>query len=89
MASKSSAQRWGEDRERHWYDQLTHPAPEQELQKEVHTLEAFASRFVEGYARANRHKPSGVAAKESILRVHLVPALGTTKLDAITTEAVQ
>ena len=89
VASKLAAQRWGEDRERHWYDQLTHPAPEQEQQKEVPRLEEFTSRFVEGHARANRHKPSGVAAKESILKVHLVPALGTTKLDAITTEAVQ
>ena len=28
MASKSAAQRWGEDRERAWYQALTHPQPE-------------------------------------------------------------
>src|SRR5947207_11062926 len=37
----------------------------------------------------NRHKPSGIAAKETILNVHLVPLLGTKKLDAITNEDVQ
>jgi integrase len=44
---------------------------------------------VEGYARANRLKPSGIAAKETIGQVHLIPKLGTKRLDAITTERVQ
>ena len=39
--------------------------------------------------RANRHKPSGRASTESILRVHVVPCLGTRRLDAVTTEEVQ
>jgi hypothetical protein len=55
----------------------------------VPTLEEFAPRFINGYANANRQKPSGIAAKETILRVHLVPALGAKKLDAITNEVVQ
>jgi integrase len=38
---------------------------------------------------ANRHKPSGVEGKESILRVHLLPLLGAKKLDAINNEDVQ
>ena len=53
------------------------------------TLRDFVPRFLEGYARANRQKPSGIAGKETILRVHLVPALGARQLDAITTEDVQ
>ena len=53
------------------------------------TLKDFAPRFLDGYAKANRQKPSGIAAKETILRVHPVPALGQTPLDAITTGAVQ
>ena len=83
-SSKSVAQRWGENRERFL---LTHgrPAPK----KEVPTLKEFAPRFLDGHARANRHKPSGIAAKESIIRVHLIPALGTRRLDQITTEHVQ
>jgi len=59
------------------------------VNREVATLEAFAPRFVDGHARANRHKPSGIAATESILKWHLVPALGAKRLDAITNEQVQ
>ncbi len=40
-------------------------------------------------SRANRQKPSGIAGKETILRVHLVPLLGAKKLDAISNEDVQ
>src|SRR5437870_8582208 len=77
VASKSAAQRWGEDRERHLV-QHGPPTPE----KEVPTLETFAPKFVDGHARANRHKPSGIAATESIVKWHLVPAFGTKRLDA-------
>jgi len=55
----------------------------------VPTLAEFTDRFLDGYARANRQKPSGIAAKETILNVHLVPLLGTKGLDAITSEDVQ
>jgi len=44
---------------------------------------------LEGHAQANRQKPSGIAAKERILRVHIVPLLGSKKVDAVTTEDVQ
>jgi integrase-like protein len=37
----------------------------------------------------NRQKPSGIASKESILKTHLVPELGTRKLYAIRNEDVQ
>ena len=82
--SKSAAQRWGQDRERHL---LQHGPPESK--KEVPTLETFAPRFVDGHARANRQKPSGIAATESILKWHLVPLLGAKRLDAISNEEVQ
>jgi integrase len=49
----------------------------------------FAARFLEGYAKANRLKPSGIAAKKTILRVHLYPPLGDKQLDTIQTEDVQ
>jgi integrase len=84
ITSKSAAHRWGQDRERHL---LQHGPPQKK--KEVPTLEEFAPKFLEGYARADRHKPSGVASKESILRIHLIPALGSHKLDAITNAQVQ
>lgn len=88
VASRSAAQRWGEDRERVWYYELTHPQSQND-RKEVPTLEQFAPRFLDGHARANRQKPSGIAAKDSIIQVHLIPLLGSKKLDAITTEHVQ
>jgi integrase len=80
----SAAQRWGEDRERHL---LQHGPPQ--AKKEVPTLEQSAPRFVDGHVRANRQKPSGIAATDSILRVHLVPLLGSRRLDAISNERVQ
>jgi integrase len=84
VTSKVAAQRWGEARER---ELLVHgPEPKR---KEVPTLEAFAPRFIDGHARANRQKPGGIAHKEVILRVHLVPQLGGKRLDAIGNEDVQ
>jgi len=42
-----------------------------------------------GHAKANRLKASGLASKECVLRLHLLPALGDKPLGAITTEDVQ
>ena len=84
VSSLTGARRWGEARER----ELLRNGPAR-VRKEVPTLRDFVPRFLEGYARANRQKPSGIAGKETILRVHLVPALGARHLDAITTEDVQ
>ena len=84
ISSKCAALHWGEDRERHL---LQHGPPQPK--KEVPTLDQFASRFIEGHARANRQKPSGIAAKEMIVRVHLSPALGSKPLDTIINEDVQ
>lgn len=83
-ASKSAAQRWGQNRERH----LLQHGPSQP-QKEVSTFEEFVPRFLDGHARANRQKPSGIAATESIVKWHLLPAFGAKRLDAITNEQVQ
>ena len=84
VSSLTGARRWGEARER----ELLRSGPAR-VRKEVPTPRDSAPRFLEGYARANRQKPSGIAGKETILRVHLVPALGARHLDAITTEDVQ
>ena len=87
--SKAAAQRWAEARERVL---LVNGKPKPRQKEEVQqtpTLKEFAPRFVDGYAKANRLKPSGIAAKKSILRVHLVPQLGDKRLDAISTEDVQ
>ncbi|GMR23453.1 MAG: tyrosine-type recombinase/integrase [Acidobacteriota bacterium] len=90
VTSKSGSKRWGEARERKLLEEFSKPKTQREEErKEVPTLEEFKARFLDGYARANRHKPSGVASKETILRVHLVPSLGQKRLDEITSEDVQ
>jgi integrase len=92
VESRSAARRWGEARER---ELLLRPSPvlrapqPQDQPKEVPTLSEFGPRFIEGYARANKQKASGVHAKERILENHLYPALGDKGLDAIGDEDVQ
>ena len=75
--SKSTAQRWAEARERVL---LVHgkpkPAKKQEVEQKIPTLQEFAPRFVDGYAKANRLKPSGIASKKTILSVHLIGGAG-------------
>ena len=82
--SKAAAKRWGESRQR----ELMLKGPP-ERKKEVETLREFAPRFLDGYARANRHKPSGIAGKATVFKAHLLPALGDKRLDAITNEDIQ
>ncbi len=91
VPTKSAAQRWGEALERDMLLRLIRPekqgAPRR--RKEVPTLQEFAPRFIEGYAKANRQKPSGIAGKEQVLRTHLLPKLGRRRLDAIHNEDIQ
>src|SRR5262245_55579883 len=68
VSSRSAAQRWGEERERHWYHELTRSSLPEPPKKEVPTLQKFWPRFLEGHAQANRQKPSGIAAKEMVAR---------------------
>ena len=89
VSSRSAAVRWAESRERVLFERLMNPPQDNAPPKEVPTLREFVSRFLDGHPRANRQKPSGIAAKEMILRVHLVPALGHKRLDAIKSKDVQ
>ena len=90
VSSKSAAHRWGQDRERHLLVNGPDAPKAEKVKKEVPTVEEFApTRFIESYAEANRHKPSGIAAKKTIIRVHLLPLLGSKRLDEITTEDVE
>ena len=87
VSSRSAAVRWGQARERELliYQPVVPPTP----RKEVPTLGAFAGRFIDGHARANRQKPSTIVTKEVLLRAHLVPRLGSKHLDAIRNEDIQ
>jgi integrase len=85
VTAKTAATRWAQERER----VLLIAGRPRPPRKEVPTLESFAPRFLDGHARANQQKPGGIAQKETVLRVHLVPHLGARSLDAIRTEDVQ
>ena len=89
VSSKSGSKRWGEDRERELFAELSKPPEQRPEKREVPTLAEFGPRFLRNYAKANRQKPSTVSAKESIIRVHLVPLVGQKQLDGITNEDVQ
>jgi integrase len=89
MASRSAVARWAAARERVLYERLLNPSLKNRLTKEVPTLETFAPRFIDGHARANRQKPSGIASKRMALRLYLIPAFGRKRLDAIKSEDVQ
>jgi integrase len=52
------------------------------------TLSAFGPRWLANDARANMQRPSTIAGKEKILRVHLYPALGERRLDQISAEDI-
>jgi integrase len=82
--SKSGSRRWGEALER---EILLGGPPKPK--NESPSLEEFSKVFMEDHPEANRHKPSGIAAKETIFRVHLVPFFGSKKLDEITSLDVQ
>jgi integrase len=88
MSARSAVMRWAEVREHVLFERLVNPAS-YIPKKEVPTLQAFAPRFIEGHAIANRLKPSSIAAKKAILRLYLFPMFGRRRLNAIKNEDVQ
>lgn len=84
ITSDREARRWAERREK-WLASNGDAAPA----KAVPTLREFGPRWVEEYARANGNKPSTIAAKETILRLHLYEVLGKLRLDAIGDQEIQ
>lgn len=84
ITSASGAKRWAETRARH----LAYHGEEPE-EVPAPTLREFGPRWIKEYARANGNKPSTIAAKETILRLHLYPMLGSLRLDAIGEAEIQ
>lgn len=78
--SPVNTRRGAEQHERQVREALLSGTLDKEV-KEVPTLEAFRDRFLD-YAVVN-NKPSTVYAKRWVLRMHLVPAFGRRRLDAI------
>ncbi len=80
------ALKWGEQRERELRE-AGRPKPE-EVKAVVATVAEFAPDWIEKYARANLHKESGIDGKEMVLRIHLLPFIGTIPLGQVTDEVV-
>lgn len=62
---------------------LRHPVEARDHGKATPTLEAFAQRYLEEYARPHK-RPTSAAADEANLRRAILPALGKLRLDAVT-----
>jgi integrase len=97
--SKVEARTWAEDREHHVKALARQGLDLSGIRRAlrgkeandgpaVPTLAEFQNTFIE-HGKANRQKASTLCAKESILRVHLVPALGAKRLNEITELDVQ
>lgn len=88
VKTEPAARRWGEARE----SELRAAGQVKETEPEsmnVMTVAEMAPLFVADYARADGHGEGGIEAKESILRIHIVPHLGTKRLDKIDATDVQ
>ncbi len=55
------------------------PAMERDEEKSSPTFAAFSERYMDEYAAAHK-KPRTIAEDERLLKLHIVPAIGTTKL---------
>jgi integrase len=88
VSSKLGAKAWGEQRQSELLARGKQ-AREEVKRRDVPTLEEFVPKFIEGYARANRQKPSTIISKESVLRIYLVPRFGQRRLDTMTHEDIQ
>jgi len=84
VTSKTGARDWGRERERILFREGTREKP-----KVAPTLAEFWPEFMKGHSEAERHKPSTVASTKSIYKIHLEPAFGALRLDAISDAAVQ
>jgi len=62
--------------------------PTRVVTKEVPTFAAYADTFMSTYVVAN-NKPSEAEAKRSMLKHHLKPAFGATRIDQIRTHAIE
>ncbi len=89
VPTRTATLRWGQQREAVIIEQSLHPRRESAEEKVVPTWDEFWPRFVEGHIKANTLKPSYVSTVEMNNRLHVSPAFGKMRLDAITQESIQ
>jgi len=81
------AREWGERRERELYAKGPARSDEPTSRSNVPTVDAFSTPWARKL-RTDMIKPSSLEAIESILRIHILPALGSKRLDEITDPVV-
>jgi integrase-like protein len=83
--SEGMARRWGEAREA----QLRAGSLAVGAAKtSVMFVKDFAPIWLERYCKANLHKQSGTDTSETIIRCHLLPFIGSKRLDEVTDDVV-
>jgi integrase len=85
VSTLDATRRWAAQREAH----LLSVGPPKAKRAPVPTLNDFHERWIRDYCLANRHKPSGIAHKQLMLKAHLLPTLGDRRLDEIGARDIQ
>ncbi len=86
VATKSGSEAWAKRREGELLrDGMAPKAPKKVV---AQTLATFWPKFIEGHAKANKQKPSGIESKEYHFRQYLEPVLGALPLNEITTAKI-
>ena len=88
VSGRSAAKDWGLRRELVLLQQGGR-RPKEAGPRQVATLGEFWPRFLEGYCRANRQKPSTIHEKGKVMDFYLRPRFAERPLDAITNESIQ
>ena len=85
--SAASARKWGEQRESELRaaGKAKVDVPET---CDVMTVAVFAPEWMKKHHEANLHKRSGIDTAESVLRCHLLPFIGSRRLDRVTDDVV-
>lgn len=88
MTSESAAQRWAEQ---HIAEVLKRRAavPSVANREPPPTLAEFEERYFSEYCEPERQKPTTLATKRSIFKIHLLPIMGQKRLDTIDASDVQ
>lgn len=77
--SKTASRAWGLELEKQLWSEALTPKPP----PAAPTIAEFALRFLD-YLRSRRRAPATISAYEVALRLHIVPVIGTVRLDQLT-----
>lgn len=82
LSTDDARNRWARKRERELSLGTDTKRPE------IPTLAAFTDRYFDNWISAKHHKITGVSTRRRAMRLHVLPVLGSTKLNDITEEHI-